>query len=223
MSEGVDDGAGGPHIPFGRCVWDLGRLPLHAADEFVRIVEAGKAEVGEDDAGVGPMKGAVRIQDWQTEEDVGGLDVAVDYLRPRSSPVNFIRDTFHVPMMDESQGFSELEEGVPDEGFRHGKTPVVVVGDEVIEVAAVVVVQIELRGARGDDEALKLDDALVFGEGPFENFDFGEIRRFLPAILNHLHDHWRLGDRMIHEKNRSLPAEADVTNLSITSRECAWR
>lgn len=143
----------------------------------------------------------------------------MDYLWPRPRLVNLIGDPFHVPMVDESQGLGELEEGVPDEGFRDGEALVVVVGDEVIEVAAVVEVQIELGGARGDDEALEFDDALVFGEGPFENFDFGEIWRFLRAVPNHLHDHGVLRDLMFHQINRSLPAKANGTDLGVASRE----
>lgn len=110
-AQDVDARAQGPDVAFAGMHRDLGGLVGHGADEIVGgSLGGGDAEIGEDDVGV-----AVRVVDG-FEEDVGGLDVAVDDgLETLVGPT--VDGEAVVAEMDEGEGVGELEEHVPDEGF----------------------------------------------------------------------------------------------------------
>lgn len=110
-AQDVDARAQGPDVTLAGMHRDLGRLVGQGADEVGgRSLGGGDTEVGEDEAGValGVIVGF--------DEDVGGFDVAVD-----DGFETFVRATVDgeavVAEVDEGEGFGELEEGVPNEGF----------------------------------------------------------------------------------------------------------
>lgn len=164
---------------------DLRCLPDERADpavrsrrniEIVRFLR--EAEIREDDLGVGFRAGVVGMGRRALEEDVARFDVAVDNTEP------FIRTGLAaggggavVAVVDERQGFGELEVGVPDESLGdpiEGVYGTLLPGSlrfgvvvesfyEGSEVTAGAVVQIEL-GLQGTYQGgAQIDDARVAG------------------------------------------------------------
>lgn len=74
-----------------------------------------------------------------------------------------------VAVMKEGNRFRELEEAVPNEGFRDGRVVRKVVCRKGVEVAAVAVVIVDLSGQRRYQKLPELEDSVVGGEDVCED------------------------------------------------------
>lgn len=103
----------GPNIALAGMERDFRALVRQGADEVVcGSLGGGEAEIGEDEVrvAVGVVVGF--------EEDVGGFDVAVDDgVEAFVGTTTRVEGEAVVAGVDEGEGFGELEEDVPDEGF----------------------------------------------------------------------------------------------------------
>jgi len=174
VGEGVDDCAEGPDVAFGGGLGPLGWLPgvgaAVAVGGVVRVGgDGGEAEVAELEVRVAAEPVVVGAE---FEEDVGRLDVAVDDALPGRGGAGDGAVVFEVPaVVQEGEGFGELDEGVPEEGFRDLGGVVVVLVDEVLEVAAVAELEEELGSVREDAGVGEGGDPLVGWEEVAEDPD----------------------------------------------------
>lgn len=174
MRQGVDDAAQGPDVAFGRGLGRLGRLPVVGAAVAVGGVvrvrgDGGEAEVAELDVRVARLPVVVGAE---FQEDVGGLDVAVDDAVPGRGGAGVRGGVLEAPaVMQEGEGLGDLDEGVPDEGFRDLGGVEEVLVDEVVQVAAVAEFQVEFDAVRVDAGVDEGGDALVAGEEVAQDSD----------------------------------------------------
>ena len=186
VRERVDDRPERPDVAFGRRLGQLGRLPREGAAVAVgRVVrvrgDGGEAEVAELDVRVGRLPVVVGAE---FQEDVGRLDVAVDDALPGRGGAGVGRVVLEAPaVVQEGEGLGHLGEGVPEEGFRDRGLVRRVLVDEVVQVAAVAVFQVEFRVVGEDAAVDERGDPLVGREHVSEdpnldgqaagNFDLG--------------------------------------------------
>jgi len=168
VGEGVDDGPEGPDVALCGGFGELGRLPGEGAAVGVGGVggvggDGGEAEVAEFDVRVRGLEAVVGAED---QEDVGRLDVAVDDAVPgRSRAGGGGGGVFDAPsVVDEGEGFGQLDEDVPEEGFGDGGAVGGVTVDEIVEVARVAVFEVEFRLGREGVCVVEVGDPTVRGQ-----------------------------------------------------------
>ena len=112
MSQRMDDSPQSPHIPLFRYLVasdDLRRQPLGGTAVTGSFAQGGESEIPKDDLWDMVVRG-----NRTAEEDVGGLNVAVD----DTSPATWWSGVVVVDaVMEELEGFGQLDEDVPDESF----------------------------------------------------------------------------------------------------------
>lgn len=144
------DSAERPDVAAGGMLWYFGRLPNGGADDGVCVIPPFQAvlgcdaEVAQDDGGVLQVQTAL-------QEDVGGLDIAVEH----SSPLRRISGWRWIFGLDAVvqilEGAAELEEHFPDETFGDvgaGMMPPVAFAvflKEQLQAAEVTVFHVETR------------------------------------------------------------------------------
>lgn len=165
MRQRVDDGPHAPDIVLLGQQGDLGPDPLLRAASVVRFrVEGREAEVPEHDFGQGvPARGAA------AEEDVFGLDVAVDDALPVAGRGVGIARGAVVAVVEEGERVRELGEAAPQESFRDARP------EEAVQVAAPAVLKVQDQAAVTLDvvRVVEVDDAGVAGQDGFENVHLG--------------------------------------------------
>lgn len=208
MHERVDDGPEGPDVVLLREQRDLGPDPLVGAAALGLGLEAREAEVAEDELrllGVPPGRGG-----GAAEEDVGGLEVAVDDALPVAGWRRVAAVV--VAVVEEGEGARELGEAGPDEGFGDAGAAV------AVQVAAAAVLEVEDEPAVALEVVgvVEVDDVgVVAGQDGLEDV---HLRRDVAAhgvvLLLLAHQDPPVGFAL-HDPQLALAALAELADLLV--------
>ena len=158
----MDDGADGPDIVLLRHGWNLGADPLVGPAALGHWIQGREAEIAEDEVG------SAIADDAMAEEDIAGLDVAVDDPSPRSRRDVGVFCLAIIAIVKKGYRIRELREAMPQEIF--GSTSFAWSRNMFVQVAPLAVFEVQDQGfISGQVAMIEIDDPRVMGQYAFEN------------------------------------------------------